>query len=118
MMERRAFIRFDAAFNAICEIGRGIKRAYKVKNISKTGALIMLDTPLDKGARINVSLDVPGDNVPIFVSGTVAWQKRSVLEPGNGAYETGIRFAVIDGLDKGRLLDYLYSQWVKLLERK
>jgi hypothetical protein len=118
MIERRDFIRFNSALKAICEIGRGRKRTYEVKNISKDGALIVLDTPLDSGSEINVSLDVPGDNVPIFVSGTIAWQKRSILEPKNSAYETGIKFSRIDGFDKGRLLDYLYSQWLKLLERK
>ncbi|MDP3791917.1 MAG: PilZ domain-containing protein [Candidatus Omnitrophota bacterium] len=118
MIERRDFIRFNAALKAICEIGRGIKRTYEVKNISKSGALIVLDTPLDNGSEINVSLDVPGDNVPIFVSGTVAWQRKSILEPKKSAYETGIRFAVIDGFDKSRLLDYIYSLWLKLSERK
>jgi len=118
MIEKRDFIRFDSALKAICGIGRGKKRVYEVKNISKSGALIVLDTPLDNGSEINVSLDVPGDNVPIFVSGTVAWQKKSMLEPKTSVYETGIKFAGIDGFDKGRLLDYLYSQWLKLLERK
>ena len=117
-IERRDSKRFDSTLKAICEIGRNIKRACEVKNISKTGALVILDTPVDEGSEINVSLDVPGDNMPIFVSGTVAWQKKSILEPKINAYETGIKFAAVDGLDKSRLSGYLHSLWLKLLERK
>jgi hypothetical protein len=32
------------------------------------------------------------------------------------SYETGVRFIKIDGHDKGRLLEYIYTQWLKLLD--
>lgn len=118
MIERRRFVRFDTVMDALCEIGRGIKRAYKILNISKEGALLLLDTPLDQGSELNLSVDVPGDNVPIFVSCSVAWQKESIMEPKKKVYETGVKFTKIDNFDKGRFLEYIYSQWLKLLERK
>ena len=117
MIEKRRFVRFDTLMNAICEIGRGIKKNYEVRNISKEGAMLLLDRPLDQGAELNLSVDVPGDNVPIFVSCSVAWQKESVLEPKKVVYETGVKFTKIDSFDKGRFLEYIYSQWLKLLER-
>jgi hypothetical protein len=117
MIERRRFIRFDTVMDALCEIGRGIKKACKIDNISKEGALILLDTPLDQGSELNLSVDVPGDNVPIFVACSVAWQRESIMEPKRKVYETGVTFTRIDTFDKRKFLDYIYSQWVKLLER-
>lgn len=116
MTERRKFLRFETALNAICDIvSERTKGSYKVRNISKEGALIVVDKPLKEGAEINLSMDVPGDNVPIFASCEVAWQKTALREK---LYETGVRFKKIDGSDKGRLLEYIYLQWLKLLDRK
>ncbi|MCX5667581.1 MAG: PilZ domain-containing protein [Candidatus Omnitrophica bacterium] len=167
MIERRRFVRFDTVMNVLCEIGRNIKRTYEIGNISKEGALLLLDTPLNQGSELNLSVDVPGDNVPIFVSCSVAWQKESmvrpfdknsgsnpeqcrriqqgsstgslplelsraksrgspsipsrveesIVEPKRKIYETGVKFTKIDSFDKGRFLEYIYSQWLKLLER-
>ena len=118
MIERRRFVRFDTILNALCEIGRGIKRTYEIHNISKEGALLILDTPLSQGSEINLSMDVPGDNVPIFVSCSVAWQKDEKRAKEKSKYETGVKFTKIDGFDKGRFLEYIYTEWIKLLERK
>ena len=117
MVERRKFVRFNTVMNALCEMGRGIKRSYEIGNISKEGAMLLLDTPLNEGSELNLSVDVPGDNVPIFVSCSVAWQKESIMEPKKKVYETGVKFTKIDSFDKGRFLEYIYSQWLKLLER-
>lgn len=117
MTERRRFVRFDTIMNALCEIGQGIRRTYKISNISKEGALLLLDTPLNQGSELNLSVDVPGDNVPIFVSCNVAWQKESIVKSERRVYETGVKFTKIDSFDKGRFLEYIYSQWLKLLER-
>ncbi len=117
MTERRKFVRFDTVMNALCEMGQGIKRAYGISNISKEGALLLLDTPLNQGSELNLSVDIPGDNVPIFVSCSVVWQKESIVEPKRRVYETGVKFTKIDSFDKGRFLEYIYSRWLKLLER-
>jgi hypothetical protein len=114
--ERRRFVRFETALNTICEFMSDRLRApYKVKNISKEGALLVLDRQLGKGAEIQLSMDVPGDNVPIFATCQVAWQKSPV---GHNLYETGVRFTRLDGSDKGRLLEYIYTQWLRFLDRK
>lgn len=117
MIERRRFVRFDTVMKALCEIGRGIKKTYEICNISKEGALLRLDTPLGQGSELNLSVDVPGDNIPVFVSCSVAWQKESIMEPSQRVYETGVKFTGIDNCDRGRFLEYIYSQWLKLLER-
>jgi Tfp pilus assembly protein PilZ len=114
--ERRRFLRFETAMNALCDImSDKSKASCKVKNLSKEGALIISDKKLKEGAEINLTMDVPGDNVPIFASCEVAWQKGPV---GTSTYETGVRFKSIDSSDKGRLLEYIYMQWLKLLDKK
>lgn len=114
--ERRRWLRFEAALNAFCEmISEKWKASSKIKNISKDGALLIVDKPLEEGAELNLTMEVPGDNVPIFASCQVAWQSGSAPA---GAYETGVRFTKMDGADRGRLLEYIYSQWLRLLEKE
>jgi Tfp pilus assembly protein PilZ len=114
--ERRRFLRFETALNALCEIVSDKRKAsYKVKNISSEGALVLSDKRFGCGAEINMSMDVPGDNVPIFAACQVAWQDSL---NHSGPYETGLRFTKIDNSDKGRLLEYTYLQWLKILDRK
>jgi len=113
--ERRRFLRFETALHALCEIVRDKRKAsYEVKNISKEGALIITDEKLGQGEELNLSMDVPGDNVPVFASCQVAWQKSL---KNNGPYETGLKFTKIDSSDKGRLLEYIYLQWLRILDR-
>jgi hypothetical protein len=113
--ERRKFMRFETALNALCEIvsDRG-RSSSAVKNISKDGALLILAKQLTQGSELKLSMDVPGDNVPIFASCEVAWQK--INSSGQGAYETGVKFTNIDNSDKGRLLEYIYTQWLRFLD--
>jgi len=115
--ERRKFLRFETALNALCDIAKGkYKASSKVKNISKEGALVLLEKPLREGDEIDLSMDVPGDNVPIFASCEVAWQRANLKD--DRYYETGVRFKRIDGADKGRLLEYIYLQWLKLIDKE
>src|SRR3989338_2614617 len=113
--ERRKWLRFETALNAICEyVSEKWKTATKVKNISKDGALIILDKPLEEGQEVNIRVDIPGDNVPIFAMCQVAWQRD---DRESSAYETGVKFTRMESPDRGRLLEYIYSQWLKLLDR-
>jgi len=118
--ERRRWLRFDTALTALCEIvSEKYKASSSVKNISKEGALLLLDKPLKNGSELKVSLDIPGDNIPIFASCEVAWQKKGDRRDGTDErlYETGVKFTRIDGSDKGRLLEYIYTQWLRLLDK-
>lgn len=116
MTERRKFLRFETALNAFCEGMRDKwKASCRVKNISKEGALIVSDKEVAEGEELNLSVDVPGDNVPIFASCEVAWQKKP---HGDKLYDTGLRFKNINNLDKSRLLEFIYVQWLRLLDSK
>lgn len=113
MTERRRFLRFETALNAFCDlVKRQAKTQSKVKNISKEGALLILDRQLDEGEELKLSMDVPGDNVPVFASCKVAWQKNYK----DSSYETGVKFVRMESADRGRLLEYIYLQWLKVLD--
>ncbi len=115
VLERRRFLRFETTLNALCDIiNDKSKASCKIKNLSKEGALILADKKMREGAELNLTMDVPGDNVPIFASCEVAWQKGPT---DTSSYETGIRFKKIDSFDKGRLLEYIYIQWLKLIDK-
>ena len=115
MTERRRFLRFETSLNAICDfVSEAVKATSRIRNISKEGALLVMDKKLRNGAELNLTMDVPGDNVPIFATCEVAWQKDSGKD---SSYETGVKFTKMNNADKGRLLEYIYTQWLKLLDR-
>ena len=116
MTERRRFLRFKTALSALCEfVNTQLKGSYTVKNISKEGALLELDKPIPQGEELTLSMEVPGDNIPIFASCEIAWQKESTK---GKKYDTGVKFTKIDSSDKGRLLEYIYLEWLKILDKK
>lgn len=118
MTERRRFLRFETALNALCEIvTEKHKESSRVKNLSKEGALVIVSRPLGHGTQLNLSMDVPGDNVPIIASGQVAWQRPLRETNSDYSYETGIKFTKIDNHDRGRLLEYIYTRWLKLMDK-
>lgn len=118
MTERRRFLRFETALNALCEIvSEKWSSASKVKNISKEGALLAVPKQFKEGDELKLSMDVPGDNIPIFASCQVAWQKGREMAREGDYFETGVKFTKMDPPDKGRLLEYIYSQWLKLLDK-
>ena len=113
--ERRRFLRFETALNALCEsVSEQFRKSYQIKNISKEGALIIADKKFSEGDELNITMEVPGDNMPVFASCEVAWQKDLSK---NGPYETGLKFTKIESSDKGRLLEYIYLQWLRMLDR-
>lgn len=117
-LERRKFIRFDTALDASYEIlGGTAKGPSVVKNLSREGAQIVADTEFGTGTEVGLHLNVPGDNVPIFACAEVAWNKKTDSQ-GKAGFATGMKFTKIDRYDKARLLDYVYSQWLKFLKKE
>lgn len=119
MTERRKFFRFETAISAFCETLKDrIKTSSSIKNISKEGALIIVNKPLKAGSNVSITMDIPGDNIPIVATGSVAWQRRLKKQGKEDLYDTGIKFMELNSVDKGRLLEYIYTQWLKILDRE
>ena len=118
MAEKRRFLRFGTALSAICEsVSERWSLASEIKNISKAGALLVLTKPLETGSEIKLSMDVPGDNVPIFTSCQVAWQGKPKKFRKDASYKTGVKFTDMDNHNRARFLDYIYTLWLRILDK-
>lgn len=81
----------------------------RICDFSREGIGLSLSQPVREGEFVDLTLKVPGDNIPIFATTTVAWSKPSKERPLLGA---GLRFHSIKPLDLARLLDFVYSRWL------
>ena len=77
---------------------------------------MLLPGSVERGEHVDLTMKVPGDNVPIFATAQVAWAEDPVADrPKVGA---GLRFVSIKPLDLARLLDFIYSRWLGNLRGK
>lgn len=116
-MERRKFIRFDALLDAFqlhdMVLGAPEKIKSRIKNISREGLRLFTENLLPKGTSVELEMNIPGDNIPIFTFSEVVWCRK--LDAG---YDTGLSFKNIKNEDKSRLLDYAYKAWQKFMNQK
>lgn len=110
MMEKRKFMRFEAMLDVIYSmLGKSAeKNTSYLKNLSKDGIRLFAGRPLKKGSLVELEMQIPGDNIPVFALGEVAWIEASA----KSKYDSGIRFTKIENNDRIRLLDYVYDQWI------
>jgi hypothetical protein len=83
-------------------------KAY-LKDLSREGLRMNCNDPLHKGSKLEIEMLIPGDNIPIIVSGEVAWSTRV----DKGSYDSGVKLTKIERFDRARLLDYVYDEWIK-----
>jgi c-di-GMP-binding flagellar brake protein YcgR len=116
MTERRRFMRFDAFLDVMHSAleGPAIKLRSCLKDLSKEGMRISGENPLRKGSIIELEMKIPGDNVPVFATGEVAWSEKA----DKTAYDSGIRITKIESLDRAKLLDYVYDEWIRTKKEK
>ena len=104
-------MRFETVLDVIYGIlgNSASKTKSYLKNLSKEGLGLISDRLLQKGSFVELEMKIPGDNIPVFAFGEVAWAN----ETGKSKYDAGIKFTKIKSQDRVRLLDYVYTQWVK-----
>ena len=56
------------------------------------------------GTTLELALNVPGDNLPVFATGKIAWAD---------GLDAGLRLTKISRTDRARVLEYVYKQWLK-----
>jgi len=73
-------------------------------DISRDG--IALDGARDfrRGVTVQIKMNVPGDNLPVFATGTVAWAQGEM---------TGVRLTKISKTDQERILEMIYQNWLQ-----
>lgn len=81
----------------------------RIRDFSREGLGILFPKPVREGEHVDITLKVPGDNIPIFATTEVAWSEPSSEKERAGA---GLRFVSIKPLDLARLLDFVYSSWL------
>ncbi len=78
-----------------------------VDNVSGSGLGVTSHEKLAKGESVELELVFPGDDIPIFVKGRVAWVRKDP-DVGN-LYHAGVHFTKIHTYDKKRLIKYLHG---------
>ena len=108
--ERRRYLRFEApvdleyrtlTLNPI--FGKAL-----AKDLSREGVRIGVRHDIPAGTPIEICMNVPGDNLPVFATGKVAWAD---------GIEAGVRLTKISQNDRTRVLEYVYNEWLKASKR-
>ena len=111
--ERRRFKRFDA-FLGIKYSGQTPHEARGIcltRDLSREGMLMTVNEKLDKGQVFDLEIDIPDDPRPAHATAEIVWSCESKNSRSN--YEVGVRFLVMDPVDKFRVLDYAYNHWLE-----
>ena len=110
--EKRASRRFSAFRSPFyCQEGDNGGAEMNVSDVSSAGVGIVTNKKVSEGDRIKLELMVPGDDIPMFVIAEVVWAAREPDAVRNfcaGFYFTGIHHS-----DKKRLVNYIYSNFVR-----
>lgn len=104
--DRRKFLRFNTplemefktlTLNPI--FGKAL-----AKDLSREGVRFGLRSSVSVGTPLELRLNVPGDNLPVFATGKVAWAD---------GLDAGVRLTKISTNDRARVLEYVYREWLK-----
>ena len=109
MGEKRRFMRFNVFMDAICR-RNGASKKLKVNNFSREGIGILSRESFDQGEDLEIEMMIPGDNIPVLFEGEIAWANGPTSD--NGQYKSGIKFKKISNGDRGRVLEYIYQNWI------
>ena len=88
-----------------CSISEQGRVKVNVTDVSSGGIGITVDQRMAKGDVLQLELKVPGDDIPMFVRGEVAWVEKDAKI---GRYKAGIVLTRIERSDKVRLVKFLH----------
>lgn len=112
--ERRKFKRFDAYMSVkFTTSGKespksGISLS---RDLSREGLKINSGDSIEEGTVLDLEINIPDDPKPVRTSGKVVWSRPAVGH--NQGFDQGIRFLLMDPVDKFRILDYAYNHWLE-----
>ena len=109
MGEKRKYMRFNVLLDAVAKTGDAMKKM-TVNNFSKEGVGVLSEKSLYIGEGVEIEMLIPGDNIPVMMTGEVAWTESG--EDGDNEFKSGIKFRDIHNSDRGRILDYIYKKWI------
>ncbi len=111
--ERRRFKRFDAYMSVKFKVSGQdeLKGVSLSRDLSREGICINSNEDLKEGTTLDIEINIPDDPKPVFTSGKVMWSHPS--EEKKQGYDQGVRFLLMDPVDKFRVLDYAYNHWLE-----
>lgn len=111
--EKRKFKRFDAYMSVRYRIAEPHKIAglSLSKDLSREGIKITTNESLREGTILDLEIDIPDDPKPVFSTAEVMWTRK--LEGEDKNFEQGVKFLMMDPVDKFRVLDYAYNNWLE-----
>ena len=103
---KRDYTRFNASLGPVhCEKSGNQNINITIRDVSLSGAGILTDEILREGDTVNLELRIPKDDIPLFVTGEVAWVLRH--KEAQRSYNAGLRWVRLNHEDKNRLISYL-----------
>jgi len=116
--EKRKFIRFDSNLSAFQRHdvfgGAAEKITSRIMDLSREGLKLLTTNVLPKKSSVELEIEIPGDNIPVFAFSEVVWSKKKA----DDIHETGLCFTKIDPGDRMRLLDYAYATWQRFKKQQ
>lgn len=111
--ERRRFKRFDAYMSVKFKMpdNKDFRGVSLSKDLSREGIKMNSNMNLEQGTLVDIEIDIPDDPKPVYTSGKVMWSRPA--RGKNEGYDQGVRFLMMDPVDKFRVLDYAYNHWLE-----
>ncbi|MCK5346968.1 MAG: PilZ domain-containing protein [Candidatus Heimdallarchaeota archaeon] len=111
--ERRKFKRFDAYMSVKfkTEDGVDISGVCLSNDLSRDGMKLTTSTQLSSGTLVDMEIDIPDDPKPVRSTSEIVWTRK--CGDSENDFESGIRFLMMDPVDKFRVLDYAYNNWLE-----
>ncbi len=110
MREKRNYMRFDVLMEAFFGKNND-KKHVTVKNFSRDGLGVASGENIKRGENVEIEMLIPGDNIPVIVTGEIAWTIPQ--ESGSKVHEGGVKIKQIKSDDRSRILNYIYTKWMK-----
>jgi uncharacterized protein (TIGR02266 family) len=104
--ETRQSKRVPKAFRLTFEDQKSLKKSY-TGNICDEGLLIKTTSPLAKGERFPLQLELPGHSDPIKIGCEVVWSRAESDDPDRRPTGMGVKFVQINEVDRQRLRESL-----------
>ena len=113
MLERRKFERFRTSIDVEYEVPKcSIEGVTLTKDISINGMSLPTAMKISEGEKLELRIKLPRDSNPIYVSAEVIWVRLPNVETDDD-YELGLKFTRMHDVDKSRILEYVYNEWLK-----
>jgi len=115
MEERRKFMRFSVPVDVrYAAPGKGIEGSSMSRDVSREGIGFHVNKQMAREIKVELEINIPGESAPIIARGKVAWVKR-LSEMGD--FGIGVKVVKMDPLDRSRLLEYVYKEWLKAMDK-